>query len=191
MEEVKDNENPQTLLMWRSPLRPFVRRTSALIRFYIIIALLLSIIVVFFSDFILLIPVWVMVFISYVFTASQPPEVTHRITQFGVDTAGATYVWEDLSHFYFINRYHYDVLVLVSHAPYSTHVYVVVPENMKTVVVNNLIKHLIYYDKAPRTFIDRSIDAFARLVPQEDVHAHHPKHSTNEPASQTGVPAAL
>ncbi len=191
MHEIEDKVNPQTILMWRSPLRAFVHRTSDITRFYIIIALLLSIIVALFSDFILLLPIWVMVFVGYVFTVSEPPEVTHKITEFGLETAGATVLWADLSHFYFIERYHYQVLVVVSVPPYNSHIFIVVPEEMKQQITNTLVKHIIYFDHAPRTLIDKMIDAFMKLVPQEDVHPHHPTHPKNQNGSKAGAAATL
>ena len=121
------NDNPQTIFTWEAPLRPYIKRSSTVIRFYIALTVLVSIILVFFGDRIILIPVWALLFIFYVFTVTPPQEVTNKITKFGMMTGGNTMRWDDLSYFFFTQRFGYDVLVLVTQPPYLHHFYLVVP----------------------------------------------------------------
>ncbi|MDO9028554.1 MAG: hypothetical protein Q7U68_06825, partial [Candidatus Roizmanbacteria bacterium] len=90
------NENPQVIFSWKAPLRPYKKRSAIILRFYLAVALLLSLIMFFFGDKILLIPIWALVFIFYVLTITAPPDVENKITTFGVDAAGVTLRWEVL-----------------------------------------------------------------------------------------------
>src|SRR3990172_5294460 len=103
-------ENPQVVFSWKAPLRPYKERSRLVLRFYLAIALLLSLIVFFFGAKILLIPIWAVLFLFYVLTIPPPPEVENKITKFGLETAGATLRWEPLSHFYFTRRFRFYVL---------------------------------------------------------------------------------
>src|SRR3989338_4341121 len=111
-------ENPQTVFAWKAPLRPYKKRSRLVLRFYLAVTLLLSLIVFFFGDKILLIPIWAVLFLFYVLTITPPPEVENKISKFGLETAGVTLRWEALSHFYFTKRFNFDILTIVSHGPY-------------------------------------------------------------------------
>ncbi|MEK7071116.1 MAG: hypothetical protein AAB966_04875, partial [Patescibacteria group bacterium] len=114
MPEEAQKENPQVIFTWEAPLRPYVKRSSEVIRFYIALAILITLIVFFFGDYILLIPIWGLMFIFYVFTVTPPHAVTHKITKFGVETSGHTFRFEDLAYFYFSHRFGFVILTLVT-----------------------------------------------------------------------------
>ncbi|MBI2641719.1 hypothetical protein HYW87_03955 [Candidatus Roizmanbacteria bacterium] len=162
-------ENPQVLFSWKAPLRPYKKRSKLVLRFYLTVALLLSLIILFFGDKILLIPIWSLLFLFYVLTITPPPEVENKITKFGIETTGITLRWEGISHFYFTTRFGFFVLTLVGHAPYYYHAYMVVPnEELKKHLTLILSEHLIYQEKPQRSFTDKMVDALSRLIPDEE-----------------------
>jgi hypothetical protein len=162
-------KNPQVVYQWRAPLRPYKRRSALILRFYLTVAFLLSIIMFFFGDKILIIPIWALVFLFYVLTITPPPEVDNKITTFGIETAGVTARFETLSHFYFGKRFGFYTLTVVSQPPYFYHLYVVIPDEE---VKNNLIKilsnHLIYQEKPQKTLTDRMLDFLSSLMPDDE-----------------------
>ncbi|MGB9707175.1 MAG: hypothetical protein ACPL1D_00255 [Microgenomates group bacterium] len=161
--------NPQVVFSWKAPLRPYKKKSALILRFYIAIALLLSLIFFFFGDKILLIPVWAILFLFYVLTITPPPEVENKITVFGIETAGVTIRWEVLSHFYFTKRFGFYLLTIVSRPPFFSHVYLVVPnEEIKKTLIDILSQHLIYQEKPQRNLIDKVIDWLAKLLPEEE-----------------------
>lgn len=175
--------NPQIKFTWEAPLRPYIKRSSEVIRFYAAVTLMLSVIVVLLGDPILLIPLWALLFIFYIFTVTPPDVITNKITQFGIETAGATFRWDVLSHFYFIERFGYTVLVVVTHAPEYHHIYMVVPqEKTKQELIKLLSEHLVYQEHPVRTLTDRLVDSLSRLVPRDEV--------TGKTSSQTQTPAS-
>ncbi len=163
------SSNPQVLFSWKSPLRPYIQRSPQVVRFYIAVTLLLSLIIFFFGDRILLIPLWTLLFIFYVFTVTPPPDVEHKINQFGVETAGGiTLRWEALDHFYFSKRFGYIILTLVTHGPFPGYAYIVIPtEEIKEKVIVILSEHIIYQEKPRKNFTDKAIDWFLQFVPDE------------------------
>lgn len=173
-------DNPQILFSWKAPLRPYIRRSSAVIRFYIALAVLISLILLFFGDKIVIVPVAALLFIFYVFTVTPPPEIENRITKFGVETGGAVVGWEDLGYFFYTSRFGYDILVLVTVPPYYHHVYLVVPNaGTKKVVSEQLAKHIMYREDPQKTVTDRLVEWFSALVPNEEGEV------TQQSASQT------
>lgn len=188
MEEPAEKKefNPQIIFSWKAPLRPFKKRSSVILRFYLSVALLLSLIVFFFGDRILLIPIWTLLFLFYVLTITPPPEVENKITRFGIETAGITLRWEALSHFYFTQRFGFYVLTVVSHAPYFYHAYMVVPsQDIKKKSIDILSTHLIYQEKPQRGFSEKLIDLLSSLIPDE------PGEVVPQPAAGNPQPASL
>lgn len=161
--------NPQRIYVWKAPLRAFKKRGKNILRFYAALAFLLSLIVFFFGDKILLIPILTLLFLFYVLTITPPPEVENIITTFGIESAGVTLRWEFLSHFFFVTKMGVPVLTLVSNAPYYYHAYFVVPnEEIKKELVSILSKHIMFVEKPQRTFTDRAIDWLSNLIPDDD-----------------------
>lgn len=182
---IQDNKNPQIVFAWKSPLRPFIHRSPQIIRFYLAITFLASLLVFFFGDKILLLPLWTLLFIFYVFTVTPPGDVEHKITQFGVETAGGTTLrWETLDHFYFTRRFGYDILTLVTHGPYAYYAYIVVPtEEIKNKIVVILSEHIIYQEKPKKNFTDKAIDWLSQFVP-DDPRNHTPLKEEHLASSQ-------
>lgn len=165
----EDMLNPQTVFSWTAPLRPYKKRSGVILRFYVAVTLLLSLIVFFFGDKILLIPIWSLLFLFYVLTITPPPDVENKITKFGLESAGVTLRWESLSHFYFSRRFGYNVLTIVGHAPYYFYAFLVVPNNeIKQKLIFILSEHLIYQEKPQRTVTDKMIDWLSSLIPDEE-----------------------
>lgn len=163
------NENPQVKFSWRAPLRPYKKQSSLILKFYLTVALLLSLIVFFFGDKILIIPIWALVFIFYVLTITPPPEVENKITTFGIDAAGVTLRWEMLSHFYFGKRFGFYTLTVVSQSPYFYHLYLVVPtEEMKKKLIMILSSHLLYQESPKKTITDKMLDWISAIIPDEE-----------------------
>lgn len=189
---VNPSVNPQIIFQWKAPLRAYKKRTKNVLRFYLALALLLSLIVFFFGDKILLVPIWAMLFLFYVLTITPPPEVENKITKFGIETAGVTARWELLSDFYFSKRFGFDVLTIVSHAPYYLHLYMIVPdEETKTQVMHILAEHLIYQEKPERTITDRMIDWFSKLMPDDEEEEITSDSAQPSSSHQMQQPASL
>ncbi len=161
--------NPQVVYSWKAPLRAYKKRSRHVLRFYLAVALLLSVIIFFLGDRILIIPIWAILFLFYVLTITPPPEVQNNITKFGLETAGITLRWDVLSHFYFTQRFGFIVLTVVSKPPYNMHAYLIVPsEDIKKQVMNIFSEHIVYKEKPELTYIDRLIHLLSYLMPEDD-----------------------
>lgn len=180
-------DDMQTVYSWKSPMRPYRKRSKRILRFYVALCLLLSVIIFFFGDIVLLIPVWALLFLFYVLTITPPPIVDHRITRFGVETANITVRWEVLSYFYFMRRMGYDVLCIVTIPPYNLHSFLVIPDHKtRNDVISLLGEHIVYLKKPPITLIDRLITFFSNFLPDdEDYEEDTTKPGSTSPGQQT------
>ncbi len=169
MDSTVPTSNPQLVYSWKAPLRAYKRRSNSILRFYVALALLLSLIVFFFGDLILIVPILTLLFLFYVLTITPPPEVENLITTFGIETAGITVRWEFLSHFYYTKKFHFDVLTIVSNAPYYYHLFLIVPDKKIMTQLNSILsKHLMYVEKPRRNFTDKAVEWLTNLMPEDE-----------------------
>lgn len=107
-------------------------------------------------------------FLFYTLTITPPPEIENRITKFGIETAGNTYRWDFLSYFYFIQRFDYHILVIVTSPPIHYHIYLVMDSDQTMHTITNILsKHIIYQENPQKTFTDKLIDGFSSLMPKD------------------------
>jgi len=164
----KTNTNPQVIYSWKAPLRAYKKRSKHVLRFYLALALLLSLIVFFFGDRVLLIPILSLLFLFYVLTITPPPETENKITRFGIEAAGATLRWENLSHFYFKKRFGFVIITIVGVAPSFRHAYMVVPnEEIKNRVFKILTEHIVFQEKPHKEITEKLVDILTKLIPEE------------------------
>lgn len=167
------SKNPQVIFSWKAPLRAYKRKSNGVLRFYIALALLLSLIVFFFGDKILVLPIWATMFLVYVLTITPPPITENYITRFGIETAGNTYRWESLSHFYFIKKFDYHVAVLVGKPPASSYSYLVIQDDKtKDKLFHVLAEHILFVEKPQKTFTDKMSEWLTKLMPDDDEATH-------------------
>jgi len=161
-------KNPQLIYSWKAPLRPYKKRRKLILRFYFALSFLLSLIIFFFGEIILLLPIWSIIFLFYTLTITPPPEVENKITTFGIETAGVIASWENLSHFYFGQRFGFDTLTIVGKPPFFYHFYLVIPnKEVKEKVFYILTQHIIYQEKPQKTITEKMADFFLSLLPEE------------------------
>lgn len=161
--------NPQVVYSWKAPLRAYKKRSKNVLRFYLAVAFLLSLIIFFLGDRILIIPIWAVLFLFYVLTITPPPTVENKITRFGIETAGITLRWEVLSHFYFTERFGFTVLTLVTNPPYNMHAFLIMPTpEIKQQVMKILVEHIVYVDKPQLTITDRLINMLYYFIPDDE-----------------------
>ncbi len=159
----------QTLLSWQAPMRPYKKSGKRVLRFFLAVALLLSIIVFFFGDRMLLLPVWASLFLFYILTITPPPIIENKISKFGLESAGITIRWDMLDKFYFTQRWGFDILVVATKGPYPLQAYFVVPDNaIKQKIATLVGEHLVYVTHPRKTFTDRLVNFFSKLVPEEE-----------------------
>jgi len=163
------NINPQIIYEWKAPLRAYKKRAKNVLRFYIAVAVLLTVIVYFLGDRVLLLPIWATLFLFYMLTITPPPIVTNRISKFGIETAGITLRWDVLSHFYFIKRFGFDILTLVTQPPYNMHAYLVLSdEKTKKDITRILTEHIVFQEIPKLSLTDRLIKALTYLIPDDE-----------------------
>jgi hypothetical protein len=94
----------EVLLVWDAPSRPYKKRDREYYTTIAIIIFLLSIILFFAGQFLLIAVIVSFGFVSYMLASIPPENTTHAITTYGVRTGDKLYHWAELGRFWFTDR---------------------------------------------------------------------------------------
>lgn len=100
----------QLLLEWTAPNRPFKKQNRQYYTTIVLILFLISLILFFAGQFILIAVGVSAAFLMYVMSAIPPEQVHNQITTYGIRTAEQLYYWEELGRFWYKEKYQQTVL---------------------------------------------------------------------------------
>lgn len=164
--EIKDDMVTQeTLLSWSSPARLFKKRDADYFKTIGAIVFLLTIILVFASEYVLVVAMLSMVFLIYVLSTVPPENVEHRITNLGIESAGHYYRYEEFAEFWFEDQWGQTKLVLRPYRGVLT--IVLLKPDMKEDVRVLLGKYIPYREKPNKTWVDNASSWLSQKIPLE------------------------
>jgi len=148
-----------TYFKWSAPSRSFKKRDKEYFVNLGVLIFFISLIFLFFCEFIVIITMWVLFGVLYVFSTIEPEKVTHRITDRGVDFAGFEYKWKDLSSFYFSKKNGVNILYLNTKKALPGQIYLILsPEISVDKVHDELKKHLDFVEKPVNSWFDKLVE---------------------------------
>src|SRR3989344_3893153 len=86
----------KTLLSWSAPGRPFQKRNKEYFLNILIIMLLVEVILFLFSQYILMVLVLSLVFLSYALNTVTPHDFQYKITSEGIQVEDHFFLWQEL-----------------------------------------------------------------------------------------------
>ena len=165
--EVKEQpKEVRELLVWSSPSRPFKRRDT---RYYINIGLVLVVIAaiaLFIQEFLIIAVLLALFFYLYVSGTVEPGEMEHRITNQGITTAGHSYIWDELTDFWYSQRYGETILNIGTKARFPGRLIMIVAHLDRDKIKKMLLEYLPYREVAPTTWVDNAVEWATARMPQ-------------------------
>lgn len=151
--------------MWSSPSRLFKRRDKEYFTNIGAIVFLLTIILVFAREFVLIAAVLSIVFLIYVLSTVPPEDVTHRITNLGVESAGHFYRWETLGDFWFEEQWGQDMLII--RPVFGPRIVMLLGGQDKTKVRDLAARYIPYRREPDKTWVDNAASWLTQKLPLE------------------------
>jgi hypothetical protein len=163
-EEEKKTPEIQTLITWKSPLRVFVKRDKKHFTNLIMAVFLISAVLVFFKEFLLVGVILALVFVAYVNSSVKPPEFEHKITTKGLTSGGHAYPWEDLGDFWFVKKNGRTVLNIDTKVRFPGRLFIVLNEERVEEIKQNLSKYLPFREEQKVSWLDKLTDWFSQKL---------------------------
>lgn len=158
----------ETLLSWKGPSHPFIKRGPLYYQTIAAITLLLSITAFFlFRDILMIGAIVSVAFVVNVLSKVEPVETEHKVSRIGFDNAGRLYKWFELYAFWFETKWNQKVLVFQTRLPFPGQVRAVVT-GISEDKLKDVIGRYILYSKEPiKSWFDHASDWLAKKIPME------------------------
>jgi len=165
----KINQQEEVYASWSSPSRLFKKRDKEFFINIFAIVFLLSVILVFVREFVLIATVLSIVFLIYVLSTVPPEEVNHRVTNLGIESAGHFYRWEECADFWFEEQWGQHMLVLrLFMAP---RVIILLGSQPKDKMREYVAHHIPFREQPDRTWVDNAARWITEKIPLEKPQA--------------------
>lgn len=163
--------NPNTkvdvLLEWTSPSRPYKKRSREFFRTAGALIFLLSVILIFAQEFLLIGAILATFFVVYALSAVPPGMIKHKITNLGIETGGFFHRWEELYEFWFDKRGDEEMVVIRTILDFPLHLHLLLGEASKEKIKELLAKRIPYREQPERTTMDRLSSWLVKKIPME------------------------
>lgn len=160
-------DEERTLLSWKSPERLHKAKGR---EFYTTIGafvFLLSIITVFFKEFLLMFTIWAFAFVAFAMSRVEPSTVEHSLTTRGIKTGKNTYHWSELMRFWLEEKLGQIILHVDTFLGFPRRLIILLGDTPKEKVKEILVKR-IPYDKPEDTIVDKATRWLQEKVPLEE-----------------------
>lgn len=164
-DDTQEKVKQEVLLAWSSPSRLFKRRDKEYFTNIGAIVFLLVIILVFAREFLLIAAVVSIVFLIYVLSTVPPEEVSHRITNLGIESAGHYYRWEELSEFWYEEQWGQALLVL--RPILGTRIIILLGAQDKALVRKLIAEYLPFRENPEKSWVDNASSWLSKKIPLE------------------------
>lgn len=158
----------KTLLTWHAPGRPFRKRGKEYYLSGLLIMLLVEIILFLFSEYILMMVVFSLIFVAFALVSIPPQNFYYRISTEGITIEDHFFLWQELYDFYFKKRDGTDVLHIRTHALLPGELTLTLGDMHRDHIKTVLLPYLPYREIIRPTFMEKSGDWLARNFPLEN-----------------------
>lgn len=160
-------EEERTLLSWKAPARPHKKRSKDFYTTIGAIVFLLSVILVFFKEFLLIGVVWAVAFLAYVLSKTEPDTEEYSLTSRGVKTGKNRYLWPELRRFWFEEKWGFEILMVDTFRAFPGRLMLMLGDTPKEKLKTILVKRVMH-DQPEEGFVDKATKWLQEKVPLEE-----------------------
>ncbi len=156
-----------TFLSWHAPGRPYRKRTKEYYVNSFLITIAIEIILFLFSQYLLMLVVFSLAFLTFALAVVPPHMFFYRISSEGIRVEDHYYIWDELYDFYFMKRQGVDVLHIRTKAYFPGELTIVLGDMPVNQVKTVLIPFLPYREYVEPAFMDKAGDWLEKNFPLE------------------------
>ncbi|PWU23491.1 hypothetical protein C5B42_02980 [Candidatus Cerribacteria bacterium 'Amazon FNV 2010 28 9'] len=154
------------LVSWQAASRPFKKRDREFYTTIAIIVFLLTLILFFAGQFLLIAVLISLAFVTYVLNSVPPEPVHNAVTTFGIRTGDQLFYWQELGRFWFGEQYKSQLLYIETARAFPAQLILIIDgvdqENLKKI----LLKYTVH-EKPKATWLDNAANWMQEKFPLE------------------------
>jgi len=166
-EQYQKAKSLPALLNWKSPARPFRKKSKQYFSTAGIVALVFILVSILLQWWMAIGVVLTLLFFAYVLGTVEPEVIEHKITQKGLVSHNRVFLWEELKSFWFDKNEGENLLVFETKNQLPTRVIVLLGLTTTQAVSNILSKYLPEKKIPPTDFLDRLAKKLTTWIPFE------------------------
>ena len=159
----------KTILSWRAPGRPYKKRKKEFYLTGALIALLLSVIAFLFSQYMLILVVWSLVFVGFALSLIPPRDFHYKISTEGITLEDHYYLWQELYDFYFRKISGVDTLHIRTQAYFPGEVIITLGDLSRDHVKRALLPFLPFREYVKPNLAEKTGDWLYKNFPLERI----------------------
>ena len=168
-EPVMDSDDPlKSLVEWTAPARPFRRKDRSFFINSAIVAILLCLILLLMGEYLAILAILGLIFVTYVLNLTPPGEVGYKTTNQGITIDEHFYPWNNLEYFWFTHKDGHRILNVLTDLKFPSVLIMPLGEQDEDHLRRSLSKYLVFLEVAPRTLMDRWSERLQRHFPFEN-----------------------
>ena len=163
---MEENAKPRVhdLFSWRSLSRPAKQYGKEVFSMVGAIAVLVSIILAFFQEWLAILVSWAAFFLFFALSRAKPEEVDHKISTEGLVSMNHAYLWSELGPFWFMER-NGDTMLHLTHGNIFGQLVILVDKKDQEKIRNILAEYLPYVELPEKSTTEKFSDWFAKKFP--------------------------
>lgn len=155
----------KTLLEWQSVARPFKKRDREVFLTAGAIVALISVILLFVKEFLLIAVVLSLYFVFWVLNTVAPEKVSHKITNKGIKTGEKTYKWEELGRFWFTGKWGNEILNVETKKRFPGMLLILLGPSKDE--VKKILSKYLTFEKPEKAWLNGAAEWLQKKVPLE------------------------
>ncbi len=175
-EEIKkpneqENVHPHavvTLLEWTAPGRPFKKRSRQYYLTALLIMIFVEVILFLFSQYLLMIVVFSLVFVAFTLASVPPKNFHYRISSEGIMIEDNFFLWQELYEFYFKKKESAETVHVETQGYFPGELVLSLGDMDKEKVKHALLPFLPFREVVRPTFMEKAGDWLAKNFPLEN-----------------------
>jgi hypothetical protein len=146
------------LYSWKSPERLFIPRNRKWYTYIILLVLILTLVLLFLKQFIIIAPILSIAFVAYVLASVPPEDVEHKLTTQGLNSSGHSYLWDELSDFWFTEKHGETLIHIDTYLHFPRRLILLLGKGSKEKVKEVMVQFIPFREIPKVTWIDRLAD---------------------------------
>lgn len=162
----EEPKEEKVLVSWRAPGRPFKRRDRDYYTTIGAIVFLVTIILLFLKEWLLIAVMIALAFVAYVLASVPPEETKHVVSNRGLRTGEKLYKWQELWRFWFEEKWKQKMMVVETRLKFPRRLLLMLGDADEE-TVRGVMKEFLILEKPEPTFMDKAADWLVDKVPLE------------------------
>lgn len=162
-----DFNEEKVLFEWEAPERAYQKRNKDFWITAVAILILVSVILIFIKEFLLIVALISVVFMYYSMSTVPPKNIKNKITNWGIYFGEARYPWNNLNKFWFKKELSNEMIYFGTVLKFPNSVSMVIKAEDREKLKEIIVKRIPLLNESP-TFVDKLTKWFGEHLPLED-----------------------